>query len=65
MAHSTPPALNADHRIALTQDTEFDGVHDTPLQAAVNIFLPGLCAEVWLLFREDKGVNASVKVCVL
>ena len=65
MAHASPPALHTDDRIALAEHTELDGVHDTPLQAAVNVLLPWLCLEVGLLFGEIEWVDAAVQVRVL
>jgi hypothetical protein len=65
VAHSAPPALHADNRVALAQDTELDGVHDTPLKTAVDILLPGRLLEVRLLLGEVEGVYTAVQVGVL
>ena len=65
MAHSSSPALHADDWIALAENTELDGVHDSPLQTAVNILLPWLGLEVWLLLGEVEWVYAAVQVGIL
>lgn len=65
MAHSSSPALDTDHRVALVKDTKLDGIHDSPLQTAVNVFLPWSGVEVWLLFGEIEGVYAAIQVRVL
>lgn len=63
--HASPPALYTDDWIALAKHTKLDRVHDTPLEAAVNILLPWLGLEVWLLFGEIEWVNAAVQVRIL
>lgn len=65
MPHATAPALNADDGVAAVQYTELDSVHDTPLEAAVDILLPGLGLEVGLLLVEQEGVHATVQVRIL
>jgi hypothetical protein len=65
VAHSASPALHTDDGVTLAENTKLDGVHDTPLQTAVNVLLPWLGLEVWLLFGEVEGVNAAVQVGVL
>ena len=65
MAHSSSPALHTDDRITLAKNTELDGVHDAPLQTAVNVLLPWLSLEVWLLLGEVEWVDAAVQVGVL
>ena len=65
MSHASPPALHTDDRVALAEHTELDGVHDTPLQTAVNVLLPWLRLEVGLLFGEIERVYAAVQVRVL
>jgi hypothetical protein len=65
VAHSSSPALHTDDGVTLAKNTELDGVHDTPLQTAVNILLPWFGLEVWLLFGEVEWVNAAVQVGVL
>ena len=65
MAHSSSPALDTDHRIALVKDTELDGVHDTPLQTTVNVFLPWSGVEVRLLLGEIEWVYATIQVRIL
>ncbi len=65
MAHSSSPSLNTDHRIALAEDTELDRIHDTPFQTTVNVLLPWLRIEVWLLFWEVEWINTTVEMRVL
>lgn len=65
VAHAATPALNADDGVAAVENAELDGVHDTPLQAAVDILLPRGGLEVGLLLVEVEGVHATVQVRVL
>jgi hypothetical protein len=65
VSHATPPSLNADDIVALVDDTKFDSVGETPLEAAVDVFLPDLDVEVGLLLGEVEGVDATVEVGVL
>lgn len=62
MAHSASPALHANDGIAFVKHAELDCVHDTPLQATVNILLPWAGVEVRLRFGEVERVHASVQV---
>lgn len=62
VSHSSPPALYANNWISLAENTELDGVHDSPLQTAVNILLPWLRLEIGLLLGEVEWVNAAVQV---
>ena len=65
MAHSAPPALHADDGVALAEHTELDGVHDAPLETAVDVLLPWGLLEVGLLLGEVEGVYTAVQVGVL
>ena len=65
MAHSSSPALYTNNGVTLAENTKLDGIHDAPLQAAVNILLPWLRVEVWLLLREVEWVDAAVEMGVL
>lgn len=65
MSHAAPPALDTDHGVALAEHTKLDGIHNAPLQTAVNVLLPWLRLEVWLLLGEVEWVNAAIKVRVL
>lgn len=65
MTHASSPALNTDDGVALVDDLELDSVGETPLKAAVDVFLPDLDVEVGLLFGEVEGVDAAVEVGVL
>lgn len=65
VAHTSSPALNANNGITLAQNTELNSVHDTPLQTAVNVLLPWLRLEVWLLLREVEWIDTTVEMGVL
>lgn len=65
VTHAASPALHADDGIALAEDTELDGIHDAPLETAVDILLPWLRVEVWLCLVEVERVDAAVQVRVL
>jgi len=65
MAFATAPALDADDVVAFVQNAELDGLGDTPLEAAVDIFLPVGLLPVRLLLGEEEGVDAAVEVGVL
>lgn len=65
MAHTSPPALDTDNRVALAQNTELDSVHDAPLETAVDILLPWALLEVGLLLREEEGVDTAIQVRIL
>lgn len=65
MAFAAAPALNADDVVAFDQDAQLDGLGDTPLEAAVDVFLPVGLLEVGLLLGEEEGVDATVEVRVL
>lgn len=65
VAHSSSPALDTDHRVALVKDTKLDGIHDSPLQTAVDIFLPWGGVEVRLLLGEIEWIYATIQMGVL
>jgi hypothetical protein len=65
VAHAAPPTLNTDDGIALGKHPELDRVHDTPLQAAVDVLLPGAGVEVGLGFVKVEGVHSAVQVGIL
>lgn len=65
MAHTTPPALNADDVVAFVEDAEADGLLDAPLETSVDVFLPYRLAEVGLLLWEHERVDAAVEVGIL
>lgn len=46
--------------LAAPKEIQADGVLDTVLETAINIFLPALLAEVWLSFGENEGINSAV-----
>jgi hypothetical protein len=58
------PALDTDDGVALVEHTELDGIHNTPLETAVNILLPWLLLEIGLLLGEVEGVYTAVQVRV-
>jgi hypothetical protein len=65
VAHTTSPSLDTDDGVSLGEDTELDCVHNAPLQAAIDVLLPGLAVEVWLRLREVEGIDTTVQVGVL
>jgi hypothetical protein len=65
VTHSSSPALHANDRCTLLENTELDGVHDAPRQTAVNILLPWCGLEIGLFLGEVEGVYTAVKVRVL
>jgi len=65
MAFATAPALNADDVVAFVEDAQLDGLGNTPLEAAVDVFLPVGLLEVGLVLGEEEGVDAAVEVGVL
>lgn len=64
VTHASSPALNTDDGIALVENTELDGIHDTPLETTIDVFLPRGRLEVGLGLWEVEGVHASVEVGV-
>jgi hypothetical protein len=64
VAETTPPALDADDGVALLEHTKLESVADTPLEALVDILLPGNLLEVGLLLVVVEGVDAAVQVRV-
>lgn len=64
VAETTPPALDANDGVALLEHTELEGVADTPLEALVDILLPGNLLEVGLGLVVVEGVDAAVQVRV-
>lgn len=65
VAHTSPPALHTDYGVTLAQNAELDGVHDAPLETAVDILLPRAGLEVGLLLGEVEGVYTTVQVRIL
>ena len=65
MTLSTAPALNGDDGVAIVEDAQLDGLSDTPLQATVDVFLPDGLGEVWFVFGEAEGVDATVEMGIL
>ena len=59
---SSAPALYTDNHISFTEDAKTNGLLDTPLESAVDIFLPIRFLKVWLLFWELEWVYAAVQM---
>ena len=59
---SSTPALYADNHVSFTEDTQTNGLLDTPLEAAVDIFLPICFLEIWLVAGELERVYAAVQM---
>jgi hypothetical protein len=64
VAHATTPSLNTDHTVAFVEDTQLDGLTNTPLQALVDIFLPVRATEIRLWLREVEGIDTTVQMSV-
>jgi hypothetical protein len=64
VALTTAPALNTDDGLALLENTQLDGLADTPLETTVDILLPVGATEVRLGLREMEGIHATVQVRV-
>jgi hypothetical protein len=65
VSHATTPALDTDDVVALVNEAELESVGNTPLEAAVNIFLPDLDVEIGLLLREGEGPDTTIQMGVL
>lgn len=65
MALATTPTLNADHILALGQNTQFDCLGDSPLETTIDVFLPIRLVEVGLLLREEEGVDSTIEMRIL
>lgn len=64
MAHTATPSLHTDDALALLEDSQADGVVDTPLETVVDILLPWGGVEVGLLLVVVEWVDAAVQVRV-
>lgn len=64
VTHSASPALHTHDGIAFIEHTELDGIHNAPLETAVNVFLPRSGLEVWLVLGEVEGIHATVQMGV-
>ena len=65
MTLAPTPALNTDNVITFVQNAQLDGLEKTPLETAVDIFLPISIGEVRLLLRVYEGVDTTVEVGIL
>lgn len=65
MTLASTPALNADNVITFVQNAQLDRLEKTPLETAVDIFLPISIGEVGLLLRVYKGIDTTVEVRIL
>ena len=59
---SSAPALNTDDHISFLENTQIDGFLDTPLESAVDIFLPVRFLKVWLVLWEQEWVYTAVQM---
>ena len=64
MTHTTTPALKTNDTVAFAEDTELDGLVDTPLQALVNILLPVGRLEIRLCLLEPEWVDTTVEMSI-
>lgn len=65
MTLASTPALNTDNVVTVVQNAQFDGLKKTPLETAVDIFLPISIGEVGLLLRVYEGIDTTVEVGIL
>jgi hypothetical protein len=65
VTHATPPTLDTDDSVTLIEHSEFDRVHDTPLQATVDVLLPRACVKVGFGLGKVEGIYAAVQVSIL
>ena len=65
MTLSTTPPLDTYNVVTLSEDTEFNGTSNAPLQALVDVDLPVGLVEVWLGFAKEEGVDTTVEMRVL
>jgi len=65
VAHTAAPALDTNDVVALVDDAKLDAVRNAPLETAVDVLLPDLDVEVWLLLREEEWIDATIEVGIL
>jgi hypothetical protein len=65
VTHTASPALHADNCVTAGEDTEFNGIHDAPLETPVDVFLPWCLVEVGFLLVEEEGIHTTIKMGVL
>lgn len=64
VSHTSTPSLHTDDALALLEDSQADGVLNSPLETVVDILLPRRGVEVGLLLVVVEGVDAAVQVGV-
>ena len=62
MSLSSTPALHADNHVSFTEDTQINGLLNTPLEPAIDVFLPIRFLEIGLVTGEYEGVYAAVQM---
>ena len=58
----TAPALYTDNHFSFTENAQINGPLDTPLESAVDIFLPIRFFKVWFVLWEQEWVYAAVQM---
>jgi hypothetical protein len=59
---TTAPALDTNDRLTLLENTQLDGLADTPLETTVNILLPVGATEVRLRLGKVERIHATIEV---
>ena len=65
VAHSSSPSLNADNGVTAGDNLKAKTLGNTPLEAAVDIFLPAGLVEIGLGLLEDEWIYTTIKVGIL
>lgn len=65
VATTAAPALHANDRVTLGEDTKVDGALDAPLETLVDVFLPLNRLVVWLFLGKEEWPDTTVQVRVL
>lgn len=65
VALASAPALHADDAVAAVDNAQLHTLRNTPLQATVDVLLPGHNVEVRLRLRENERIHTAVEVRIL
>lgn len=59
------PSLNTDDIVPFGQDTELDGLGDSPLETSVDVLLPIVFVEIGLGLLKKEWVDATIQMRIL
>lgn len=59
------PSLNTDDVVAIGQDTELDGLGDSPFETSVDVLLPIVFVEIGLGLLKKEWVDTTIQVRIL